>query len=72
MAAQNSGGQRGQRQESGKDEGSKNSKGQRGQRQEAGNDNSSQNNQGSGKDSGNSNPGRKDNTMDKSQKEHGA
>lgn len=40
MATQNSGGQRGQRQESGNDHGSKNSKGQRGQRQEAENDNS--------------------------------
>jgi len=72
MATQNSGGQRGQRQESGNDTGSKNSGGQRGRRQEAGNDNSTKNNKQDNSGSGDSNPGRKNNAIEKSQREHGA
>ncbi len=55
MAAQNNGGQRSQRQESGNDEGIKTSKGQRGQRQEADNDYNSNYHQENRKN-GNGNP----------------
>lgn len=71
MATQNSGGQRGQRQESGNDQGSKSSKGQRGRRQEAGNDNSAKSADNDKERSGDSNPGKKNDAIEKSQKDLG-
>jgi len=71
MATQESGGQRGQRQEAGNDNGSKSSKGQRGRRQEAGNDHSRKNKSHDEAASGDSNPGKKNNDLEKSQKDMG-